>query len=366
MIGLPNEGLLDIRSFEKMLDYKYLTNSYKLYFFYGIFKEVLEGNDIITFERLTNRMISISWYPVVEYHLNFGVQDKLNELINYLNESYKIEKNIREDELLEFLENLEDDIFVVKRDGLCNYVPYRLLTPFFSEELRGLPDHLRNQRSTELSNKKGSSFYKINNQSIEINAIWLEYIDKNQNIINGWLMYKLVYFLQKKNPNVPAIPFKLSPPRKRNLTRARNFWRFFIREYPCNDIYSNNQLFDNDFSVDHFIPWSFVLHDEAWNLVPTFKTINSSKNDRLPKFNIYYNQFYDIQYRAYETLKTKYIDNTMLQEYLTINRNIDLNADELIPKDVFVRYLKDTISPLYQIAINQGYELWEYNSERPQ
>ena len=24
-------------------------------------------------------------------------------------------------------------------------------------------------------------------------------------------------------------------------------------------------------SIDHFIPWGFVLHDEAWNLVPMFR-----------------------------------------------------------------------------------------------
>lgn len=58
-------------------------------------------------------------------------------------------------------------------------------------------------------------------------------------------------------------------------------------------------------SIDHFIPWSFVLHDERWNLVPTFKNINSSKNDKLLKYDTYINDFCDIQCRSVTYLAQK-------------------------------------------------------------
>jgi HNH endonuclease len=39
---------------------------------------------------------------------------------------------------------------------------------------------------------------------------------------------------------------------------------------------------DDAFSIDHFLPWSFVAHDLLWNLTPVFGTTNSKKGDALP------------------------------------------------------------------------------------
>ena len=53
-------------------------------------------------------MIVEAWYPLTEYHLNFGVLDKLYDLCILIHKKYKIESNISENELLDFLENLTD------------------------------------------------------------------------------------------------------------------------------------------------------------------------------------------------------------------------------------------------------------------
>jgi hypothetical protein len=37
-----------------------------------------------------------------------------------------------------------------------------------------------------------------------------------------------------------------------------------------------------DISLDHYVPWSFVVHDQLWNLIPTTKSVNSKKSDLLP------------------------------------------------------------------------------------
>ena len=34
-------------------------------------------------------------------------------------------------------------------------------------------------------------------------------------------------------------------------------------------------------SIDHVIPWSYIYHDDLWNLVYTHKSCNSSKSNRL-------------------------------------------------------------------------------------
>ena len=36
------------------------------------------------------------------------------------------------------------------------------------------------------------------------------------------------------------------------------------------------------YSLDHFLPWKFVLHDQLWNPIPVSRSANSSKSDSLP------------------------------------------------------------------------------------
>lgn len=42
-----------------------------------------------------------------------------------------------------------------------------------------------------------------------------------------------------------------------------------------------------------------------WNLVPTFKNINSSKNDKILKYETYIDDFCDMQYKAVTYLAQK-------------------------------------------------------------
>lgn len=116
-------------------------------------------------------------------------------------------------------------------------------------------------------------------------------------------------------------------------------------------------------SIDHFIPWSFVLHDELWNLVPTFRNINSSKSNLLPDSDLYLNKFCETHYYAFNKIRNEEKMRNYLEDYLNINIPLILNPLDkkynYINKEVFCNKLKDTISPLYQIAYNQGYSTWK-------
>lgn len=94
-----------------------------------------------------------------------------------------------------------------------------------------------------------------------------------------------------------------------------------------------------------------------WNLVPTFKNINSSKSDKLLNYNRYIDNFCDAQYKVVTYISEKgrnkdlesYIDVLKIesfQEYLKYK-----------PKEDFYKKLKQCIAPLYQIAENQGFEV---------
>jgi hypothetical protein len=354
---LPSDKKLNIQSFENMLELNRMTNSYKLYWFAAIFKEIKLSNTELTFKRIVLRMITKCWYSIVEYRLNLGSQDKLGELVLLVFNKYKIEKDITEDELIKFLYKIAEDEEIFNRiNDFYKYVPYRLLSSFFPELVR-IKDYKKNSMIEELSNKDERSIYRISSDKIIINPNWFDYIYKNQIIIEGWLNYKLVYFLQNRNPNVPAIPFKLSAPQQRNLTRVKKYWNKIIRISPINDIYTGGKINKGtSISIDHFIPWSFVLHDKLWNLIPTFKEINSSKSNKLPDLDAYLNKFCLMQYYGFKTAINNNFSKKQLEDYIELNKKIRISRD--IPENVFISSLKETINPLYQIALNQGFLKW--------
>lgn len=38
--------------------------------------------------------------------------------------------------------------------------------------------------------------------------------------------------------------------------------------------------------IDHFIPWSFIVNDEIWNLTLIFKRMNINKSNDLPDMDV--------------------------------------------------------------------------------
>jgi len=314
-------------------------------------------------------MISAAWYSVVQFKLNLGKLDQLADVIMYIHRTYSVPSDIKEMELIHIIDSLDDNRVNASIENLTNYVPYRLLTPFFSRELTRKPDHQKNALICELSMQTDRFFYKVSKTSkdILVNDAWMEYILLNQNFIWGWLNYKLIHFLQKRNPNVPAIPFKITPPGKRDLGLAGKTWNKIIAQTDAFDIYSDQPFTSENLSsygglsIDHFLPWSFVLHDEMWNLVPTFKNINSSKGNRLPSVDAYLDKLCHIQYKALEYL-VQNEHSRVIEDYLTLN--ISINSSTMLSglfKNVFEKKLKDTILPLYQIAYNQGFEVWRFD-----
>lgn len=370
IINLPNDVSIDLNSFERMLE-ENLSSSYKIFWFFGIYKEIIIGNKYMGFKRLVCRMIASAWYPVTQYKLNLGIQDRIYDLVILIHEKYNIPCDEREDKFLDFLENLRDMEVEKRIKNLYGYVPYRLLTPFYSKELSEVRKNFGKNASqthkfiAKLSKEDSRGIYKIDmeNKLIEVNDSWYKYIRDNQIIIAGWMNFKLISYLQKKNPNVPAIPFKISAPGKRDLREATKLWKEINKDGNINDIYTGEKLRAENFalygelSIDHFIPWSFVLHDELWNLIPTFKNVNSQKNNKLPDLKVYMDKFCEIQYESFDTMQRnhkKYKKN--LEGYLAIN--IAADGRRKIEKDEFERRLRETIEPLYQIAYNQGYGVW--------
>jgi hypothetical protein len=365
---VPQSNRVDSRTFSRLLDDDKVVASYKMYWMLGILEEVSAGREEIEFKRIVSRMLVHAWYPILQYRLNFGSFDNLKKPVNYAAEKYMLASNCDERELMEFLYNNEDKELQRMMRELTNMVPYRLIAPFFKDELRGKKDHERNRIIAELSLSSDKCLYRIIKGDIDkiiINDGWAEYLKDNYRVIKSWIYYKLVCFLQKRNPNVPAVVFKLEAPKTRDLTQATKLWRKIIGDKKIKDIYTGKEFNDINYieygvlSIDHFIPWSFVLHDEMWNLVPTFKNINSKKNDKLLAFDNYIEDFCEVQYKAFSFICDKRLDSA-LEQYTDILR-LDNPFDycKFSSSKDFESKIRQCISPLYQIAVNQGFQVVE-------
>ena len=366
------------------------TSSYKYYWLKSIIVEVCAGNLVIPFSRLVSRMVSLAWYPIVSFHLSLGATDKLGEMISCIKESCLISRNPTIDEIV----NVTDDAIVSnlviskKAKQLTNYVPYRAIRPFYEKEVRHGQDCLKRKgikrydayadklikEAMRLDPERG--LYSIqrfseNGEVIVLSESWAAFIINNQPIVEGWLDYKLTCYLQARNPSVPAISLKLHPPIRRDLRIASNFWKDVLALTSFVDIYSRQSLTFQDLDskgslgIDHFIPWSFVMHNESWNLTPTFGAINSSKSDKLPSLELYLVPFCELQFDAIMTVR-KHGHFYSHRHYLDSYRQIDPCFDEYVDNDAsrksFSLAISKTITPLFQIAWNQGYLRWEYDA----
>ena len=379
MNNLPKSLKVESAYLEQMLDMKNFSASYKMLWLYAIYKEIIMGNNEVSVKKLISRMVGLVWYPIIYYKLNLGAQDKLSDIVLYVHDTLKISREENEHYVSDFIFRSDDKDLNNKVNNISLYVQYRLIRPLYENNIktresilgRKLTDSELHSYITDLSNTDIKPFYKIDreNKKIIFGELWAEYIRDNQAIIEGWINYKFICYLQVKNPNVPSIPFKIHQPVKRNLTKAKKYWKIIGDEIKIKDIYTDKVLEQKNFdkygevSIDHFIPWSFVLHDELWNLVPTFKNINSSKGNNLPDLEQYYNEFCELQYIAFTIARrSSKIPPKYLEDYFNVNRYLySLDLNDRCSKDIFINSLRKTISPLYQIASNQGYGNWSFN-----
>lgn len=366
---VPYSNEVDYATFSRVLSDSKVVATYKMYWLLGLLDEAAIGNVEISFRKLISRMITYAWYPILAYKLSFGLCDNLVKVVNYIADTYNLGSNYDEKKLLEFIYNNEDKKLNKMMRELTYNVPYRFLSPFFQHKLKGETTKVE-KIIEELSKESKTCVYSIyrnkdNESYIRINDGWCNYLKYNYKIIQGWAYYKLVCFLQKRNPNTPGIAMKLEAPKSRNLTAQTAIWKEIIQRKHIVDIYTDKEFIDDNYkiygvlSLDHFIPWSFALHDQMWNLVPTFKNINSKKSDNLLDYDAYIDKFCNIQYEAFEFVVNEKKKN-QIEEYREMLKIADPKRFlEKESKEVFFKMIKKEVYPVYNIAVNQGFGIME-------
>ena len=204
------------------------------------------------------------------------------------------------------------------------------------------------------------------NTTIHIQPGWVSYINKNQEIIKGWLQYNMILYLQKRNPSVPGIADKLQPPLERKLDKVQKYWKLLLTLKPVHEIYADKIITTKDISIDHFVPWSYVAHDEFWNLHPTTREINSSKSNNLPDWDTYFPKLCRLEYFSYEIMN----NNTAVMDAFEKCAKEHLNNSDIkgriykkgLSFTMFSNALEEVVQPVYQSAKNCGFHNWIYKN----
>ena len=362
---LPESQELKIQYLAHLFDN--MSECYKLFWFQAIVNKVLEHKREFYYDELINEMAADAWYMVSEYKLNLGPADALESLVHCAYKISGMKSSEKKVKVLAFLENCEDKELIGMKNRLTLNVPYRLQAPFI-KSLKGNDWKKPVKELAERINKEKHLIYYFDmikglKSKITIQPEWYDYIIKNAGIIQGWIQYNLVTYLQRRNPSVPGIVNKISAPQDRKLDKVKGFWKMLIDIEPVHDIYSEQLLQKTNVSIDHFVPWSYVAHDELWNLSPTTKSINSSKSNHLPEWNIYFPRLCEIEYCAYQAM-WKY--DAVHTEFQKIQKEHINNAEirlklyrKGLKKEGFSRQLEEIIYPVYHAAEEMGFQRWE-------
>lgn len=327
--------------------------TYKYYWFLSVIQEVESGKARIPKIDLFIRMIANSWYTVNYFHISFGKQDRLQRAIEYLKVSERIPIDSDKEYIRKHLINSVNPDSLSHLNYFNNQVPHWFLSPWFPR--------VEKKVIYELSLKfYKNCLYALYPDRIEVNPEWLDYVKGNSRVLKDFCFWNLAIYLQNKNPNIPDIPNKLIKPGFRNnLNKQRRFfWDLVINELGYVDcIYTGKRLEIDKYAIEHFIPYSFVSHDLIWNLIPSDKSFNCSKNNKLPPLNKYFTAFYNLQKTAVEIIQTKSPKNRYLEDYLNLFPGIP-TIDEL-SKNFTRDKFKERIQPLIIIASNNGFEFMD-------
>ena len=369
---------LDIEGFSQML--KDPSFCYKFYWLEAIVHLISENITETTFDEVIDEMIASAWYSVREFHIHLSglkndgsVQDGLERAILLLTELSSLPANASKVEIKNAIKTRNRELKPYK-DQLTNMVPYRALAGFFTkcpervnwDSIRRLVFYIDkvNREVTRLPYTLGESSRL--SKEIYFDPLWIEMIQDNTVSILGWIQYEKVKWLQNNNPEVPGLVYKLAPmdDKMRKLNKVRKLWEAIMTEVSIKDIFSGEELNNNSYDVDHFVPWSFVMNDELWNLMPMQSGLNSVKSNKLPEWEPFFYKFADNQFIMYEQINEKEGLRKLFEGCYRDNLHSIWAGQELyIPgnsKEVFCNILSKNMRPVYDSAKRQGYEIWDY------
>ena len=343
---------LDIEGFSQMM--KNPSFCYKFYWLEAIVILISEGVSQTTFNDLIDEMIANAWYSVTEFHIHLSgivsgdVRDGLERAVLKLQKVSGLNSNVSKMEVKDAIK-IHDTKLKEEKKQLTNMVPYRALAGFFVK-----------------------SNTAVNWDSTVKLVEYIQAFDSRY----GRLPYVLgtspnlkkeekIKWLQNNNHDVPGLVYKLTPldEKMRKLDNVRKLWNGIMTANEICDVFNGDSLNGKSFDIDHFVPWSFVMNDELWNLMPMDSSLNSSKSNKLPPWEPFFKGFASNQFLMYERISLSDDMHRLYEKCFKDNlHSIWANQELYIPgntKEQFFNILEKNMRPVYDSARRHGYQMWD-------
>ena len=369
---------LEIESFSRMMDSP--SYCYKFYWLDAITTLITEGCMETTFNEIIDEMIVDAWYSVVEFHIHLsGIvykdKDNLEKAVNVLQQHADLSSNASKTEIKNAIKSF-DNLIMSEKKALTNMVPYKALSGFFiNHDLGPLDSSIgRMVNQIKLFHSNDAKLpYTLGDSSglkreVYFDETWAKMIQDNAVAIKGWIKHEKVKWLQRNNPEIPNIVYKLAPldNKIRKLEPVRNLWKGIYPYAHINDVFTQKPIDPDNYDIDHFVPFSFVMNDELWNLMPMNSSLNSAKSNNLPSWDDFFAFFADNQYVMYELIHAKKEVFALYEKCYKDNLHSVWATQELYRKgnsrEEFIDILAKNMRPVYDSAKRQGYALWKYSA----
>ncbi|WP_422478236.1 HNH endonuclease domain-containing protein [Pleomorphochaeta sp. DL1XJH-081] len=348
------------------------ATSYKYLYFRALMNILAEThfNQLsIRLDEILLEMLAIAWYPHTFFKLSFGTNDRIAEELERLELLVPYAMTWGEESKNRLKAIIaQKDYF---RNDLLRFVPYRLIRPFFANRMIGVNDSSSNNLIMGLACKEFDEtrpFYFIaeDRRSIIMHPDWMLYFFDNYTLVQAFIAWNWLDYMQRRNPSVPNLQTKLFPPVIRKpIENQKIFWKTVLKHHPTRCIFSDEPIQEQQMSLDHFLPWSFVAHDQLWNLIPVSRSINSAKSNNLPSLSQYFKRFADLQYiglRTYRDNPGTISWNKITEPYIA---DLHMRPADLLDRQKLYLGLKTTMEPLYALAASQGFPKdWQWKPDR--
>ena len=313
MFDLPSSTKIDVAKLSSV--FKNVTMTYKYYFFLAILHEVKKNvmRDSLSLDkaRLGAAMLGLAWHARTVYALNFGIGDKLQALIDELKLCLNLGDRESTDKIIDEIYAHKDDAKVSQIISLLlNYVPVKFLSGYVGSA----PDTKAGNLKIALASQDqdSHSIYKLylNEKGkfdhLVIDNEHLSYLRLHISILTDFTYFHLGMFFEKRNLSVPNILDKIIWQKSRDsLAPQRGLFKIYLEHHsPQFCLYDPQRLLNpQDFALDHFIPWSFVSHNQIWNLIPVDQITNSIKSNAVPDLSHYLKALVHMHYGFLQDLK---------------------------------------------------------------
>ena len=255
-------------------------NTYKLAWGRAIIEivcemKVVEERNCISFESIAEKMLKYYWNQVFFFNLKQG-PGKVPVVVQETEKCIEYYKTLVQSNIPVWFEYAQAEL---KKDE-----------KFYNCVIRKITTTLPQNVSWRFIISKGETLpiYELDNgnKCLYLNNDEVDALKNYSFVLSQLLNYKWAQLLEKFN-NAPRIVSKVkgiseSKIRRNNLKKFKDILLAQSENGQILDFYTGDVLDDNDISVDHVIPWSFMYSDDIWNLVLTSKFYNSSKSNHIP------------------------------------------------------------------------------------